>query len=116
MAPASRGAASSECASLQRARNQRWRQFWLSSTSLLFDEAEQRIYSLDPLGSLIWERHERGDPLSQIAEELGRELGVENSIILKLANEYVDNWKEVECARCNTRSGFSKKTPYFDEV
>ena len=61
--------------------------------AVILDIKRDQFFSLNPVGSYIWERLLKGQSLDQIAKALAEETGTEISIVVSDVNDFVADLK-----------------------
>ena len=61
--------------------------------AVILDIKRDQFFSMNPVGSYIWERLLKGEGLDQIARELAEETGTEISIVMADVNDFVADLK-----------------------
>jgi hypothetical protein len=61
--------------------------------AVILDIKRDRFFSLNPVGSYIWERLLKGEGIEQIATELADETGTEFSIVMADVSDFVADLK-----------------------
>jgi hypothetical protein len=61
--------------------------------AIILDIKRDQFFSLNPVGSYIWERFLKGEEIDQIAKALAEETGTELSVVVGDVNDFVDNLK-----------------------
>lgn len=61
--------------------------------TVILDIKRDQFFSLNPVGSYIWERLFKGEGLEQIAKALAEETGAEISIVIADVNDFAADLK-----------------------
>jgi Coenzyme PQQ synthesis protein D (PqqD) len=61
--------------------------------AVILDIKRDQFFSLNPIGSYIWERLLKGENLDQIARALAEETGTEIPAVMADVNEFVSDLK-----------------------
>jgi hypothetical protein len=61
--------------------------------AVILDIKRDQFFSMNPVGSYIWERLLKGEGLDQIARELAEETGTDISIVMADVNDFVADLK-----------------------
>jgi hypothetical protein len=61
--------------------------------AVILDIERDQFFSLNPVGSYIWERLLKGEDLDQIAKALAEESGAEITVVMADVNEFVADLK-----------------------
>jgi hypothetical protein len=61
--------------------------------AVILDINRDQFFSMNPVGSYIWERLLKGEGLDQIARELAEETGTDISIVMADVNDFVADLK-----------------------
>jgi hypothetical protein len=61
--------------------------------AVILDIERDQFFSLNPVGSYIWERLLKGEDLDQIAKTLAEESGAEITVVMADVNEFVADLK-----------------------
>jgi hypothetical protein len=61
--------------------------------AVILDIKRDQFFSMNPVGSYIWERFLKGEGLDQIARELAEETGTDISIVMADVNDFVADLK-----------------------
>ena len=61
--------------------------------AVILDIKRDQFFSMNPVGSYIWERLLKGEDLEQIAKALAAETGTEISVVVADVNDFVADLK-----------------------
>jgi hypothetical protein len=61
--------------------------------AVILDIKKDQFFSLNPVGSYIWERLLKGENLDQIEKALAEETGTEISVVMSDVNDFVADLK-----------------------
>jgi hypothetical protein len=61
--------------------------------AVILDIKRDQFFSMNPVGSYIWERLLKGEGLDQIAKALAEETGVEISVVMTDINDFASDLK-----------------------
>lgn len=61
--------------------------------AVILDIKSDQLFSLNPIGSFIWEHLLKGEEVEQIARELADETGTDISIVMADVNDFVTDLK-----------------------
>jgi hypothetical protein len=61
--------------------------------AVILDIKRDQFFSMNPVGSYIWERLLKGEGLDQIARELAEETGTDISIVMADVNDFIADLK-----------------------
>lgn len=61
--------------------------------AVILDIKRDQFFSMNPVGSYIWERLLKGDGLDQIAKQLAEETGTDISVVVADVNDFVAELK-----------------------
>lgn len=61
--------------------------------AVILDIKRDQFFSMNPVGSYIWERLLKGEDLDQISKALARETGAEISVVMTDVNDFITDLK-----------------------